>query len=398
MARQPIYDRRMKVFAYELLYRQASSANTSGQMRQWDEANALVQALIEIGLDTLVETKPAFINVPVSLLAHPALRLLPKSRVILELLEDIPVDQDTLQAVNDLVTDGYKLALDDFIFGSRQEAFIHSCKIVKVDVLLNDMSTLKDKVHHLKAQRVRLLAEKVETMDMFNHCYAMGFDYFQGYFFAKPALVAGKGMPQSRSVLIHLLTRLQDPMVGLDELETLVASDVTLSLRLLRLVNSACAALEERVESIRSALLLLGLEKVVALVSLLAMSGIQDKPSELMVTAMVRAKMCEGLAKGFGRAVPEKYFTVGLLSVLEAMFDLPMAELLEQLPLSEDLKEALLDPASTNQVAQVLHMVLDFEQGQWFALEAGGVDTDMLANSYLNAVNWADEATQALTA
>lgn len=397
LARQPIYDRRLKVYGYELLYRRAN-CDSAGTVEREESAQTIVRAVADIGLERLVCGLPAFINIPSYLLCDPALELLPKDRVVFEILEETVPTPETLRAAHGLAEKGYRLALDDFVIGSPQEAFLSACKIVKVDLAANKTHTIPAALPKLKRERLRILAEKVETMTAYARCQALGFDYFQGYFFARPDIVSSRGVPASRTVLVQLLTRLQEPNVTIRELEELVSADVTLTYRLLRLVNSACLSLGREVDSVRAALIVLGLERVVALVSLLAMSGVQDKPTELMVTAMIRAKMCEGVASVLGYDNPQKHFTVGLLSVLEAMFDTPMAVLVEQLPILPELKSALVDPTDQGPLAETLRISLRFEEGRWDELADTMARARFINESYVGAVRWAEDVRWALAA
>ncbi len=381
ISRQPIYDRRLKVFAYELLSQTGS-----------------VRALVDTGVDFLVGKKTSFISVNEDTLLSTDIWSLPRERLIIRLDRSIAMSGAIVDRIDELSKGSYKVMVDHDVFIGAHDRLIGKCRVVRIDLNSIEQFALRDTVVALKAANVRLFAEGVESMEVYNRCLALGFDYFHGYFFAKPALVAGRGIPPSRSVLIHLLTRLQDPLVKLDEIEVLVSSDEDLTDRLLTLVNSAIEGVTDHVETVRAALVLLGLDKVVSLVSLLSMSGIRDKPAELLTIAMVRAKMCESLAEEIGRSIPEKYFTVGLLSVIEAMFDLPMAELLQQLPLTPDMKSALLDSKSDNLYSEILRVVLEFERGNWQMMEGFKADQRTIAQSYLNAVAWADEATKALAA
>jgi c-di-GMP phosphodiesterase len=397
LARQPIYDRRQAVFAYELLYRTAEGTGKQ-DIGTEESASTLVRAIAEIGLDRLVGDKPAFINIPPELLGDPVLMLLPKERVVLEILETTPPGPEHLDAARELQLQGYKLALDDFVFGAPQTEFIPFCRFVKVDLTLNNPHKLKEVVDFLKKARVRTLAEKVENIQMYAKCQALGFDYYQGYYFARPDLVSSHGIPARRSTLLHVLTRLQDPKITMDQMEQLVSSDVTLTYRLLRLVNSACVGLGDEVSSTRSALMHLGLRRVVALVSLLMMSGASEKSSELMITAMVRAKMCELVAEAARQEATDSYFTAGLLSVLEALFDAPMEQILEQLPLTPELRLALTDPKADSRLARTLQASVAFEEGNWSKLEmVDGGDVDLGA-SYVNALDWAEQARRSLAA
>ena len=397
LARQPIYDRRLKVHAYELLYRRDEFSG-AGEVGAAESASTLVRAIVEIGLDRLVGKKPAYINIPHYLLDDPSLFLLPKDRVVLEILEDTEPTEVNLKAVSKLADAGYKLALDDFVFGSPLIEFLPFAKIVKVDLLGNTPKQIASCAQLLQASKVRLLAEKVETMSIFAKCQAQGFHYFQGYFCARPEIVAGKTIPSSRALLLNLLNRLQDSSITVDELEKLVSADVALTFRLLRLVNSALLSTPEPVDSIRSALVLLGLQKVSSVVSLLALAGIGDKPSELITTAMIRAKMCENVSGLMAGEDPSRHFTVGLLSVLDSILDIPMADILTQIPIAEDLKDALTNPDAHSPLTVSLQTVLAYESGSWDKVKDLDCGTEELNRCYVESVEWAEAAHECLAA
>ena len=397
LARQPIYDRSMQIYGYELLFRRGDSSS-AGTIASAQSAATIVRAVSDIGLQKLVEDKPAFINVPWYLLCDPALELLPPERVVLELLEDTEPTEQNIEAAAGLVKKGFTLAMDDFVFGSPQEAFLPHCKIVKVDLFENDLRHMTAHVRKLKKQRLRVLAEKVETTEMYGKCIAAGFDFFQGYFFARPDLVSSRKVPEGGAMLLRLMSMLSQPGVKLVDVEELVSTDVTLTFRLLKLVNSASLALNKPIDSLRMALLVLGTERIVALVSLLAMVGLGCKSSELLTTAMVRAKMCEEVAVAIKLPDPNKHFTVGLLSVLEAMFDTPVADLMEQLPLAPEIKAALIDPDSTCELGRSLRLALAFEQGDWSVCDELADQERAISESYITAVTWAIETKQSLAA
>lgn len=250
-------------------------------------------------------------------------------------------------------------------------------------------------MRRLRGYNVRLLAEKVETHDDLAFCRELGFDYYQGYFFCKPDLVRERRIPGNRLAVLLLLAKLQDPETDFSELEALIAQDVSLSYKVLRLINSAFYARPTKVESIRQALILLGTRLVATWVTLIAMASVEDKPTELMTTAMVRGRMCEMLARA--QRVPNKdmYFTAGLFSVLDALLDAPMAEVLERLPLSDELEQALLD--GTGPLGATLQAVLAYERAEWDAIDLPGVEPHVLAAAYLDAIAWAHDMRAALT-
>jgi EAL and modified HD-GYP domain-containing signal transduction protein len=353
---------------------------------------------MEIGLEKLVGIKKAYINVPSFLLGDPALKLLPKDRVVLEILEDTAPSRKNLDAVEELHQLGYKIALDDYVFGSSQAEFLPFADIVKVDLLLNKGKMLDQTAQQLRKTKVKMLAEKVETMEVFSQCQALGFHYFQGYFCAKPELVRSNTIPGSLANLIILLSRMQDSSVTLNQLEQLIAMDLGLTYRLLRMVNSVIVNPNDKVDSLRSALLILGLERVRSLVSLLTLAAIEAKPDELMVTALIRAKMCETVSSMNGCSDTSRHFMVGLLSVLDSMLDMPMEDILRQIPLTSEMKDVLLGLDVACPLNDSLSMVKAFERGDW---DSFGAKTDVapkINSCYVAAVQWADKAAASIAA
>lgn len=397
VARQPIYDRSMKVVAYELLYRNGSG-NAAGQMDAQLSAKAVLNSLIEVGLDRLVGTRTAFINLDKDLLLSPHIRALPKDNLVLEILEDIEPDDESAEVVRSLCTDGYQLALDDFIYREEMRRFLPYSRIVKVDVLALSREQISEHVRKLKNPQTKLLAEKVETKQMFAYCSRLGFDFFQGYFFCKPEVLQGREMPANKVAVLMLLAKLQDPKIGLDELERIVSMDVSLSYKLLRLINSAYSGLRSEVSSIKQAMLLLGTQTVGSLASLILMAGTTNKPPELMAMAGIRAKMCETIAAALGKKDREKFFLVGLFSVLDAVFDLPMEKVLIRLPLSADVKQALLGRGDETELTQVLSWVKAYEKGDFEGALPAPALGEALANAYVEAVEWSRGLTPAIAA
>lgn len=396
MARQPIYDRRTEVEAYELLFRRGIQGS-AGQVNLVESASALTTAVVELGLEYLVGSRRAFVNIPQELVVGDYLQLLPPDRVVIELLETVAPTPEVVGAVKKLKDQGYTIALDDFVFEDDLDPLIDLADIIKVDVIAVDPAAFKPQIFKLRKRGITLLAEKVETHPMFRVCRSMGFELFQGYFFAQPELMRGKGAPSGLAVM-ELLSKLQDPEVRFAELEELINRDVSLNYRLLKLVHSAYVGVGGAVDSVGQALAFLGTRRTLALVSLLAMSGMNDKPDELLITAMVRARLCELMATAAGLGPPEKYFTVGLMSVIDALLDTKMEELLPELPLSEEINAALLRLEPTMPMVQMLECVFAIERGEWANAIFRDVPAATLANSYVAAVRWAVETNQALAA
>ena len=217
----------------------------------------------------------------------------------------------------------------------------------------------------------------------------MGFEYFQGYFLSKPNVVEGQRLPASRLNLLILLSRIRTPGIEFREVEEIILQDVSLSYKLLRLINSAFYTKHTEIKSIRQALTFLGLRQIQDWVSLIFLSQIEDKPRDLMTTAMVRAKMCEILGLSLNKKISDISFTVGLFSVLDALLDMPLEDILSSLPLSDDVSSALLQ--HKGQLGEILNTVIAYERGNWEDTLSLDLDPEVLKEAYLKSISWAAE-------
>lgn len=394
MARQPIYDCDKNVAGYELLYR-SGQVNAAGQIGTQQSAQAIINSLVDIGLSRLVGDSPAFINIGEDLLLSDTITALPPGRVVLEILETVPPTPECVQAVAALKRAGHTIALDDFVSNKDTEPFVPYASIIKLDVMALGPK-LVDQVRKVRRPGMTLLAEKVETAQEVNLCKRLGVNLFQGYHFSKPEIIEGASIAPNKAAALQVVSKLQDPEANMDEIEQLIVSDIALSYRLLKLVKSAHLGVPGRVASIRNALMFLGLRVVSSVASLLAMSASSDKPAELLVTGFTRAKMCELLAPQEKRNERDRYFTVGLFSVLDALLDAPMDTILAQLPLSNEVNEALLKTDAGNPLASALQTVLAFERGAWEDLQNWPDPEKSLDEVYYQAIDWASDTARAL--
>jgi c-di-GMP phosphodiesterase len=388
VGRQPIYTQQLDVFAYELLFRRGEMPHAGVTDGNQATAQVLVNTFLELGLDTLVGAKRAFVNLTRDFLLQDYSLVFPPDRVVLEVLEDIAVD-DVLAALRNLSVQGYTIALDDFFYQEHLRPLVELADIIKIDVLASGRTTVAEQVELLRQYDVPLLAEKVETQEDFTYYKTLGFEYFQGYFFCRPDVVKGQRSPTNRLVILELLAKLQRPGTTFRELEALISRDVSLSYKVLRAANAAIYTQARKVESIHQALRLVGLTAMTNIVSLFLLANIDDKPHELLVTAMVRAKMCEQLARLMQQGNSATFFIVGLLSVLDAFMDRPMPDILPALPLADEIVAALL--AHEGMLGATLHCVLAYEQGDWEAVHNLGCPRDLLVKTYLEALMWATE-------
>lgn len=390
VGRQPIYNRELDVIAYELLFR--NSEENIGQFVDGDQATSqvLLNACLDIGLDTLVGSRRAFVNVTRDFLLQDHALALPPERVGLEFVGDLlDIDPALFNKIRELSVQGYTISLDSYIYDEELNPLLEFVDWIKLDVSVVDHATLQEQVALLSEYDVALVAGRVETLEEFAYCRDLGFEYFQGFFLHKPDVVQGERSPTSRLTLLPLMAKLQDPDLDFDDLETLVSRDATLSYKLLRLINSAVYARGSKVESIRQALMRLGITFITNWVNLIAMSGFDDQPSDLMNTAMVRARMCELLAQDEARSEQAAFFTVGLFSVLDVLMNRSMQDLLEDLPLADGLVAALLH--HEGKLGAALSCVLAYERGDWDAVVYFELDHTAIRDAYLGAIAWASE-------
>ena len=389
IARQPIFDSKLKLYAYELLFR---SSHTNAMPPDMDAAMATAQVLStssDVGLSELVGSDLAFINLPQRFLKEPDLLPLPPGKVVLEILESVKIDADTVEGMRTLKERGFTLALDDFVYAERYEEVLPFINIVKLEILAIDEDEWGQQIKRLKANNCRVLAEKVETEEQFKRLAELGCDYFQGYFFARPKVMSGRRIAPNKVGMLQLLSRINDPETDIEALSELVSRDVALSVRALRYVNSAASALNRRIESIQEAVIYLGRDMIRNWIALFMLASIDDKPSELMTMALIRGKFCELLGKAARKEDVDAYFTVGLFSVLDALMDAPMEDIVAQLAVTEDMSDAL--TAHGGAKGEALKIAITLERGKTEALDLEALPSELLAELHHEATLWADK-------
>jgi c-di-GMP-related signal transduction protein len=395
IARQPIFAKQQTVYAYELLFR-SGPANVFPEIDpNQATARVIADSLFTLGLYTLTGGKPAFINLTRDLLLGDYATLLPKTETVIEVLETVSPDAKVVEAVRRLKVAGYLIALDDFVQKPGMEPLLALADIIKVDVLATPPAERRALVQRHAPRGVRLLAEKVETPEAFREAAELGYTYFQGYFFAKPAVMQAKGAPEFRLTYLTLLQEVVKPELDLGRVASIIGRDVTLSYKLLRFINSAFFGLRRTIASIPDALALLGDREVRRWASLLGLACLgANKPAELVVEAATRARFCEGLAKPAGLAhYAEELFMLGLFSLLDALLDRPLEVLLQALPIPSMVKATLLGEGSP--LTAVYECVLAYVAGNWTHLaahmEALNVNEAEIPRRYREAVTWAQQ-------
>jgi len=395
VGRQAIFDRQMEIFAYELLYRDGTG--NSAMITDGEEATArvVINTFFELGIDKIAGDAQVFVNLTENFFVGRYYEVLPSKNVVLEVLESIEPTPAVLEALIQARQNGYQIALDDFVLRESHRGLMDYADYVKVDVLALTDEQLYEQVAMLNEYPVRLLAEKVEDQGMYDHCVALGFEYFQGYFFCKPQIVEGVSLSSNRMAMVLLLAKLQDPFLDFHDLEDLVKNDVALSVKLLRYVNSASVGLPRTVDSISQAIGLIGTERMRQWASLMVLAQAGDKPSELMRVALIRAHMCESFCPLHGLS-PNQGFTVGLFSILDAYLDCEMKQLVADLPLASEVLDALLKREGV--LGTFLEEILAYERGEWDQRIMRTVEPHILQSVYCQSIEWANGVMEAVMA
>ena len=342
VGRQPILGRQHQVVGYELLFRD----RLEGRVANVDDgdfatSSVIVNSLVEIGLDRLVGETPAFVNFTKSFLVGELPIPFGVDQVVIEVLESVDVDASVVRGLCELSELGYRIALDDFSYASNWNPCVEIADIVKLDVLAMDRPKLAEQVMLLRNFDCKLLAEKVEDYDTYSFCTDLGFDLFQGYYFAKPSIVQQKRAAASLSARLATLAAVNDPTASADGVARSVASDALLTHKMLRYVNSPTFGLRHQVESIHQAIVYIGRDATKSLATLLLLTSIDNKPPILIRTALIRALACKHFAEEAGADNTDACFTAGLMSMLDALLDQPIASIVAELPITNELKQAI---------------------------------------------------------
>ena len=388
VGRQPIFNYKTEVIGYELLYR-SSSQTDRAEIQDKDRATTevIINAFASIGIDSIIGDAKAFINFTRNfLLGKNPIPLHPK-RVVLEVVEDTQIDRPLIEALRNLAKRGFTIALDDVIDPNSILPLLDVVHIIKMELPRLSKAQIISYAAFYQQRGLKVVAEKVETLKEFEFCKNLGIDYFQGYYLCKPNLVKGRQLKPSLITRLRLLQKIQDPYVDFEDIEKVVSQDVAISYRLLRLVNSAVYGLRREIESIHQAITLLGLDQVRKWFTLFFIMEMGDKPPELLTIALVRAQMSEFLAKAMGLHNVEKYFLVGLLSVLDALTDLPLEQVINTLPISNEMRDGLLNHTGTS--GDILLSVLAYEQGNWDNVLKINLPTQTIRDAYLNSLQFA---------
>ncbi len=394
IARQPIFDRQETLMGYELLFR-TSLNNYFCPPAGGSVAEHIMDNYLLFGIETLTGGRRAFLNFTREALVRDYAMLLPSGQVVVEILEDIQPDDEVLAACRRLRKKGYLIALDDFLTGPDRNPLTSFASIIKVDFRATPLEECAALVKRYASSGIKLLAEKVETREEINAGLQMGYEYFQGYFYCRPQIMATRDIPNCKINYLRMLQAINRPELDFREIDQILHQEPSLLYRLLRYLNSANFGLRGRVNSIRHALSLLGeanLRKWASVMAILDLGS--DKPSELIFTSLVRARICELLAPRIRIAGRQTdVFLLGLLSLLDVMMERDIRSVLAEIPLADEIKDALLGKCC--RLRCLLDSCIAQERGDWqrlhHCLDRVGVDPEEYQGLYMEAIQWGRE-------
>jgi EAL and modified HD-GYP domain-containing signal transduction protein len=392
VARQPVLTADEKVFGYELLFRDGIEDFFRSSDPDAASRSTLNTAML-LGLDVLCDGRRAFINCTRDILLKEYVTLLPSEQTVVEILETVPADDLVVAACRRLKEAAYMIALDDFGMNDPREPLTDFADIIKVDIRETSAADAAAMVKRYGPWRCRMLAEKVETREEFVAAKKAGFLYFQGYFFRRPEILTAHEIPANRVNYLRMLTAVSQPELDVREIENVVKGEASLCYRLLRYLNSAAFGFANEIHSVRHALAILGEREVRRWIRLVATLGAgQGKTTELVLSALVRARFCELLSPKVPHGDSD-LFLMGLLSLMDVILELPMSQVLDNVPIDQETKSVLLGGAS--RLRPFYQLMLAQESGEWKnAGELGSqlhLNENEVADAYWQAMQWAQQ-------
>ena len=394
LARQPILTHEWHLYAYEILSRYGPENYCRPKPNSPLSENAMDELFL-MGIRTMTDGLPAFVNCTRDFLVKDYLTLMPREMVVGEILESVAPDAEVLSACKRMKELGYRLALDDYCDSPETRPLLDIADFVKIDVLLMSREEQKRVVHLCHGLGIPTVAEKVETDQQFESCREIGYDFFQGYFFCRPQIVGRRSVPANKTVYLQLLQAANEPTFNLHKISNIFKRDVSLSYRLLRYLNSAAFAFRAEIHSIPHGLSLLGELAMRKWISLVSVAALGDAVADsLLRLPLLRAMFCELIAQKVGMVrEANELFLLGLLSVMDVLLNVPMAVVLQDITVGEEIKKALLGRAS--RYRPIFEVVLDYESGTWEQLEEScrrcGLHENFLPDLYLKSVQWVSD-------
>ncbi len=390
-ARQPIFDRSLKVVAYELLFRGGLDSLTRSVPGDEATSHVLMYAFGQHQIQEITGQVPAYINFTRHWVMHPP--TLPPQQLVVEVLEDVPADKQVLNGLKQLREKGYQIALDDFLITRDSEVFLQFADVVKIDVLALAERQLAEYVARLQPLGVKLLAEKIESFAMFQRCQDLGFDYYQGYFLSRPHILEGLAIDERKTSALRQLNLLTSANSSAATVFDVIDSHTPLRRQILRVIQALPGHDSAGLTRLEDATEQLGLVRLGAWAAFVALTLQTDKPQAVWAQGLCRARFCELISRHIaGQRAADVGFVSGLLSMLDAFLDLPMEYLVAQLDLTPPLKEALLNKAG--EAGCALDVMLQLEAADWQSLShspwcaSQRLSEQDIALAYGDALSW----------
>ena len=401
LARQAIFDSDYKSVAYELLYRNSKENRFDTSVDEDTATMKLISNCVAIGLGELTNEKKAFINFTNGLIKNEFPSILPKDMVVIEILESVKATNEIIIALNNLKNKGYKLALDDVVDDTKYWEFGKIIDIYKIDFRA---TSKEERISLIKGIRLlnpeaELLAEKVETKEEYEEALKYKYSYTQGYYFSKPLMMAGKDMPIRNTTCFNIMAELLNNEFNVDKIEAIIKADVAISYKLMKMLNSASFSFVDKITSIKQAIMLIGKEELNKWLTIIAMSEMEsDNDREITTSTIIRARFCELIAETVIPKKKSKCFMCGLFSNLDNFMQKDMNEIVDELPIDEELSEALM--GEQNEINKILSLVQAYERvDNAMILELSKqlkIDESLLVTFYVKSINWEKKLTRGI--
>jgi len=395
VARQPIFNLKEEAIAYELLYR-GSNENVFPEI-DGDQATTevIINSFLNIGLHDLSEGKRCFVNFTESLLKSKVPTFFNPGSIVVEILENVAIDEDLIYTCKELKELGYTIALDDFLIQEQSDYFpklIQYIDIIKVDFLQTTKQFQEEMVRKYQPHNITLLAEKVETRDDFLFAKHAGYTYFQGYFFSRPNIISSHDVPVYLKTYYHILAELSKTEPDIDVIATSIEQDISISYKLLKLINSPAFRPVNKIESIKQAIVLLGLNELKKWIYVLSLKSMKEPDDhdmqEVIKLSLVRGKLCEQIAHYLGNSHSAPYLLTGMFSLIDTLMHRSISEVLKDLPLSDDIQDALL--GKENDLHKVLGWSIQIEKADWDIKDLP-ISQEEINHFYIKAIEWASK-------
>jgi len=389
IGRQPIYTRDLDVYAYELMSHVTKTSYNEPAEADIATSQVIINAFMEIGIDKLVGRKIAFITLTEHFLQSDYELPLPIDKVILKIPDYVSVSDKVIDGANRLASAGYKIALDNYLQHPSLQPLASIASIIDLNIENLSPAEIRANLKILNNLHPIVLADHVKNHDAYDTCRDMGVDYIQGYFLNRPRIVSGESLDSNQMSIINLLSTLHNPETDTDTVVDIISKDVALSYKILQLMNSAFFTRTTKVESIQHATVMLGRKQLCTWASMMALSGMDNKPLEQVRISMIRARNCELLAEKAQLNNADSFFTVGMFSSLDLLMDRSLEELITPLPLADNVVAALLN--REGELGEAINCTLAQEEGDWLNIRFASLSGDDLSDINIQAINWAED-------